>query len=84
MAILVLMTIGAAIGWLASILMRQDSLKQSLANIVIGSIGALTSFGFASDHFEIDTLSPQALVFGALGATIFLVITTLLKRRVIG
>lgn len=82
MALLVLMTVGAAIGWLASIMMQQDTVRRSCTNIVIGAIGALLGYALASKKLAIDTLSPESILMGALGAMVLLAFGTLLQRRI--
>ncbi|WP_344705363.1 hypothetical protein [Parerythrobacter jejuensis] len=69
------MTIGAAIGWLASIMMRQDSVRKSLTNIAIGIVGALLSFGVVSQKLVPNSLSPETILIGAFGAAACLVVS---------
>lgn len=77
------MTFGAAIGWLASIMMREDTLKKSLANIAIGSVGALASYALAADKLALDTLSPEAILLGGLGAMVLLALSAILQRQIV-
>lgn len=83
MAILVLITLGAAIGWLASILVRQDSVGQSFSNIAAGAIGAIASFAVAGKSFDSATLDPESLALGVVGAAILVAIVAVFRRQIV-
>lgn len=84
MAFLVLITLGSAIGWLAAILLRQDSVGQSFTNIAIGAFGALASHLIVGGGLSSSAIDPEALLLGGIGAGLFLALATVLRRRVLG
>ncbi|WP_284124094.1 hypothetical protein [Parerythrobacter aestuarii] len=84
MALIVLLTLGSAIGWLAAILLRQDSVTQSFANIAIGAVGALASHVIVGGGFAASSIDPEALLLGGIGAGLFLAVATVFRRRVLG
>ena len=81
MALIVLFTLGSAVGWLAAILLRQDSVKASLTNIGIGAVGAVASYGLTGKSIESSSVSPESLVFGVLGSGLLLGIVAILRRE---
>lgn len=83
MYILLWLLFGALIGWVASLLTRNDHQMGIIANIVVGLIGALiggliTSFAGWGD---INVFTWQGTLFSILGAVILLTIINLLNRR---
>lgn len=83
MTLLVLLTLGAAVGWLAAIMMRQDSLAQSLVNIAIGAIGALGGMVMTGDQPDSFAISVESLVFGVLGAVLLLAVAAIFRRQIV-
>ncbi|ABC64504.1 hypothetical protein ELI_12060 [Erythrobacter litoralis HTCC2594] len=78
------MTVGAAIGWLASIMMRRDTLRQSFANMGVGSVGALATHAFANDKMALQAISAEALLLGAVGAIVLLGLSFIVQRSIVG
>lgn len=83
MAYLVLLTLGSALGWLAAILFKQDSVKQSFTNIAAGGIGALITYALGANRSEAASVSPDALILGTLGAALSVAIVVFLSRRAV-
>ena len=81
MALLVLIFLGSAVGWLAAIIFEQDSLKLSLANIVIGAVGAVASHQIARRTVEWASISPESLLLSLVGAALPVAIVAILRRR---
>ncbi len=83
MTLLVILVLGAALGWLAAILLRHDSLRQSLADIAIGAIGSLTGYLAAGGRPDSAAIGLESLVLGAVGATVLLILSTFFSRQII-
>ena len=81
MTLLVLLTLGAATGWLAAVLMRQDTLSQSLTNIALGALGSLGSALVTGTPADSGSISVESLVFGVLGAVILLALAAVFRRQ---
>jgi uncharacterized membrane protein YeaQ/YmgE (transglycosylase-associated protein family) len=76
--------VGAIVGWVASMLMRQP--EGLLLNIVVGIVGAFLAGLVATPLFGIATInqgdfSLPALVVSLLGAIVLLAIVNMFRRR---
>ena len=77
---LILLLVGAGVGWLASIFMRTDAEQGALLNIIVGIIGALIGgLLFGRDIID-NPLSLTAILSSLVGAVILLAIVNLLRR----
>lgn len=82
---IVLIIVGAVIGWLASMLMGTDQQQGAIANIVIGIVGSiLGSWLFGSvlgigSAGAAGTLSLWGIVWGVVGAVVLIAILKALK-----
>ncbi len=72
MGFLVLIAVGAILGWLASILSRSDDGRGIAANVALGIIGALFAGAVVSDESLLVGLSAQALLLAIVGAAALL------------
>lgn len=77
--------VGAAIGWVASLIMRTDSRQGLIADIIIGIVGAFVAGIFLSPLFNISTInqgdfSLPALLVSLGGAVILLAISKLFRN----
>ena len=81
MALVVLLTVGAVMGWLASILWKQDTIRLSVANMALGAASAL--FGNMAFGYQLGSpgIHSEALWVGAASAVVAVSITALLRRR---
>lgn len=85
---LVWMIAGAAIGWVASLIMRTNSRQGLIADIIVGIVGAFLAGIFLSPLFGIGTINegdfsiPALLV--SLGGAIILLAISKLFRNVAG
>ncbi|KPV48872.1 transglycosylase [Kouleothrix aurantiaca] len=72
--------VGAAIGWLASIVMRTDERQSGLLNIVVGILGAAVGgFLFGANTINSGAFSLSALIVSFAGALILLAAVNLLR-----
>ncbi|WP_233993056.1 hypothetical protein [Porphyrobacter sp. LM 6] len=81
MALLVLIMLGATLGWLASILARTEAPGDILRQIAIGLVVALIGGGFANGGTMLGGLSLLGLGVALAGAAAALVLYHALRRR---
>lgn len=85
---LVWMIAGAAIGWVASLIMKTNSRQGLIADIIVGIVGAFLAGVFLTPLFGIGTINegdfsiPALLV--SLGGAIILLVISKLFRNVAG
>lgn len=80
MSLLLILTIGAMLGWLVSIVTRGPSGHGLAANIGLGIAGALISGGMASGESLLDGISPASLGSTVVGAMMLLGVVNLVWR----
>jgi uncharacterized membrane protein YeaQ/YmgE (transglycosylase-associated protein family) len=76
---------GGIIGWLASLIMRTDSRQGTIADIVVGIVGAFLGGYFLSPLFNVNTINESnysipALLVSLGGAIILLAISKLFRN----
>lgn len=82
---IILILVGALIGWIASKLMRTDEQQGALGNIIIGIVGSLLgSWLFGSvlgigGASSAGTLSLWGIVWGVIGAVVLIAILKAFK-----
>ncbi|UIP07488.1 hypothetical protein LY632_03565 [Erythrobacter sp. SDW2] len=81
MTLLVILTLGMALGWLAAILLRHDSFRQSFADIVTGALGSLGGYLVAGGRPDSHAIGFELLMLGALGAGLLLAAVAFLRRQ---
>jgi uncharacterized membrane protein YeaQ/YmgE (transglycosylase-associated protein family) len=84
---IVLLLVGAFIGWLASIIMRRDQQQGALMNILVGIAGAFLARWLFGAVFGIETaaaageLSFAGIAWGIVGAVVLLFIVGAVTRN---
>jgi len=83
MNLLLWILFGAVVGWIASIIMKQNSRMGIIANIVVGLIGSVIGGWIASSiaGYSLNMYSWQGFVFSILGAIILLAVLNVLTRN---
>jgi len=82
---IVLILVGAVIGWLASTIMNTDEQQGALANIAIGIVGSLLGSWLFGGVLGIGsagaagTLSVWGIVWGVVGAIVLIALLKALK-----
>jgi uncharacterized membrane protein YeaQ/YmgE (transglycosylase-associated protein family) len=72
---------GAAIGWLASMVMHTNAQQGTILNIVVGVIGAMIGgFLFGSSTINQNVFNVNALLVSLVGAVVLLAIVNLVQR----
>ena len=82
---LIWIIVGAAIGWVASLIMRTNSRQGLIADIIVGIVGAFIGGYFLSPIFNVSTInegnfSLPALLVSLGGAIILLAISKLFRN----
>lgn len=82
---IVLIIVGALVGWLASKMMDTDAQQGALANIIIGIVGALLGKWLFADVLGIGSaeaagsFSIMGIIWGIVGAIVLIAILKALK-----
>lgn len=80
MGFILLLLVGAGVGWIASQIMNTDAEQGALLNIVVGIIGALIGgLIFGRDIID-NPLSLTAILSSLVGAVILLAVVNLFRR----
>lgn len=77
------LVIGGLAGWVASLIMKTDAQMGTVANIVVGIIGAVLGGWITSALTNVDLAGPWSLtsfLIAILGAVILLAILRLFRR----
>lgn len=83
MGLLVLIVVGALLGWLATIVMRLEERQDILLNIAVGVTGALVAGVLANHGSILGALSSTALLASLGGAIVLLAIVNWVRRGVL-
>lgn len=70
MGLLILIVVGAILGWLATIILRIEDGRDILANALVGVLGSLVTGLVAGSGTFIGTISASALLWAVLGSVI--------------
>lgn len=81
MALLLLVVIGAVLGWLATIITRTDDRNGILTDVGIGLAGSLLAGLIANNGTVIGGLSAVALLAAIAGSVVLLAIFHLFQRN---
>jgi uncharacterized membrane protein YeaQ/YmgE (transglycosylase-associated protein family) len=72
---------GAAIGWIASMVMHTNAQQGVILNVVVGVIGAMIGgFLFGSSTINQNVFNVNALLVSLVGAVVLLAIVNLVQR----
>ena len=83
--IAVWLVVGAVIGGVAGLLMRDDEDQAVFVNVLVGIVGALVAGWFVAPYVGLKVLNPRIFNFGALavallGAVALLALMSLARR----
>lgn len=81
MGLLVLILIGAVLGWLGTIIMRVENTRGILGSVAAGIIGSLTAGIVAGSGVLFGALSGTALLWAIAGAVALVAVTLVLMRH---
>ncbi|TMM48359.1 GlsB/YeaQ/YmgE family stress response membrane protein [Qipengyuania marisflavi] len=68
MGLIILIVVGAVLGWLATFILKIEDGREIMANIAVGSLGSLLVGLIASNGTFFSSLSATALLWATLGA----------------
>ncbi len=83
MGLIILIAVGAILGWLASIIIRLDDQHEILLNVAVGAGGALVSGLLVKSDSILVGISAGALLVGVAGSFVSLVLINLIRQGVI-
>lgn len=81
MGLLILIVVGAILGWLATILLRIEDGRDILTNALVGVLGAILAGMIAGNGVFLGALSGMALLWSVIGAVVALVIFNLARQH---
>lgn len=81
MGLLILIVVGALLGWLATIILRIEDGRMILANAIAGLLGSLVAGLIAGKGTIFGAVSGIALLWAVLGSTVFIALFNLVRGR---
>ena len=84
--VLTWLVVGALIGWVAGLLMRNDDDQGVFVNVLVGVVGSLLAGWIVAPYFGLHAGDPKVLDFGAVsvalvGAIIALALISFVRSR---
>lgn len=80
MGLIILIVVGATLGWLASIVMRTDDRQGILMNVAVGIAGALVAGAVTNQGSILGGISASALLLSFAGTLTLLAVVNLFRR----
>lgn len=84
MGLIILIAVGAILGWLASIVLRIDARQEILLNVGGGIGGALISALFIKTGSILVGISAGALLVGIIGSILVLILLNVIRQNSVG
>ena len=81
MGLLILVVVGALLGWLATIILRIEDGRTILANALVGVLGSLVTGMVAGNGAILGTVSGVALLWAVLGSVVTIGLFNLFRQR---
>ncbi|ASP28864.1 MAG: GlsB/YeaQ/YmgE family stress response membrane protein [Pseudomonadota bacterium] len=81
MGLLILLVVGALLGWLATIILRIEDGRSILANALVGVLGSLIVGAIAGNGAVFGTVSGVALLWAVLGSVVAIGLFNLVRQR---
>ncbi len=81
MGLLILLVVGALLGWLATIILRIEDGRSILANALVGVLGSLIVGAIAGNGAVFGTVSGVALLWAVLGSVVSIGLFNLVRQR---
>ena len=81
MGLLILLVVGALLGWLATIILRIEDGRSILANALVGVLGSLIVGASAGNGAVFGTVSGVALLWAVLGSVVAIGLFNIVRQR---
>ena len=81
MGLLILVVVGALLGWLATIILRIEDGRSILANALVGVLGSLVTGLIAGNGAVFGMVSGVALLWAVLGSVVAIGVFNLIRQR---
>lgn len=81
MGLIILIVVGAILGWLATIVLRIEDERGILTNVVAGILGSLVAGLIASGGTFFSAVSAIALLWAVAGSVVAIAAICLLRQR---
>ena len=81
MGLLILVVVGALLGWLATIILRIEDGRSILANALVGVLGSRVTGLIAGNGAVFGTVSGVALLWAVLGSVVAIGVFNLIRQR---
>ncbi|MCA0889114.1 GlsB/YeaQ/YmgE family stress response membrane protein [Qipengyuania flava] len=81
MGLLILLVVGALLGWLATIILRIEDGRSILANALVGVLGSLIVGAIAGNGAVFGTVSGVALLWAVLGSVVAIGLFNIVRQR---
>jgi uncharacterized membrane protein YeaQ/YmgE (transglycosylase-associated protein family) len=83
MGFLILLSIGAALGWLSSIIFKEANGRATQLDIISGAIGAMSAGLVLSTTELVNQLSASTFFYGCIGAVAAIALSKFVSRTLI-
>lgn len=84
MGLIILVVVGAVLGWLGSILLRREDRGAILTMAGAGIVGALLASALLGNANLLTAVGALDLVWAVIGAVVAIVIADMARQRVVG
>ena len=81
MGLLILIVVGALLGWLATIILRIEDGRGILANALVGVLGAVVTGLVAGNGAIVGAVSAIALLWAVAGSVVLIGLFNLVRQR---
>lgn len=81
MGLLILVVVGALLGWLATIILRTEDGRTILTNALVGVLGSLVTGLIAGNGAVFGTVSGAALLWAVLGSIVTIALFNIVRQR---
>lgn len=81
MGLLILVVVGALLGWLATIILRIEDGRGILANALVGVLGSLVTGLIAGNGAIFGTVSGIALLWAVAGSAVTIALFNLVRQK---
>lgn len=81
MGLLILIVMGATLGWLAAIVLQSDSRDGILRNVGAGMVGAIVAGSIINPKSVLSGISATALLLAMVGAAVLIALANLMRLK---